>query len=433
MSNLNTEKNIQKYKRHNPKVAVLLSLIPGLGQFYNKRFIKGSVLLILYMAFFVLLSDFLAVGYWGIFTLGTIPVIDDSRALIIQGLVSIILTIIAILFYVVNLIDAYKDAEKIKKGWEKPSLYNAFTSTWDHGFPYMLISPAIFMLIFVIGLPLLFVVVLAFTNYNLYNAPPHNLLSWVGFDNFKQLFTNQLWRGTFLTVLSWTVIWTFVATTLQIALAMLLALIINDERIKFKKMIRTVFILPWAVPSFVTILIFAAMFNDNFGTINRDILSHFDIFVPWLTNAFWTKIAIILVQVWVGFPFVFALFTGVLQSISKEWYEAADVDGGSKFAKFRFITFPHLMYATGPLLIMQYAINFNNFNIIYLFNQGGPAIRGQNAGGTDILISWVYGLTFESGAFNMAATITIILGLIVSVFAGIQFSRSRSFKEEGNI
>ena len=115
----------------------------------------------------------------------------------------------------------------------------------------------------------------------------------------------------------------------------------------------------------------------------------------WLNNPFWAKIALIFIQVWLGFPFVFALFTGVLQSISSDWYEAADMDGASSWQKFRNITFPHILFATAPLLIMQYAGNFNNFNLIYLFNKGGPPVSGQNAGSTDILISWVYRLTFD--------------------------------------
>lgn len=214
---------------------------------------------------------------------------------------------------------------------------------------------------------------------------------------------------------------------------LILALLVNDPRIKFKRFIRTILILPWAVPAFVTILVFAAMFNDKFGAINRDILSQFGVMIPWLTDPFWAKVALILIQTWLGFPFVFALFTGVLQSISKDWYEAADIDGASRFQKFRHITLPHVLYATAPLLIMQYAGNFNNFNIIYLFNDGGPAVRGQNAGGTDILISWVYDLIFTTNNYNMAAAITIIIGLLVTGFAIFQFRRTRSFKEEGNI
>ncbi len=179
---------------------------------------------------------------------------------------------------------------------------------------------------------------------------------------------------------------------------------------------------------------FSAMFNDNFGAINRDIMVPlFGSNIPWLSDPFWTRTALIAIQTWLGFPFVFAMFTGILQSISSDWYEAADIDGASRIQKFRFVTLPHVLFATAPLLIMQYAGNFNNFNVIYLFNQGGPAIRGQSAGGTDILISWVYSLAFDNSQYSMAAAISIIIGLIVAGFAIYQFRRSSSFKEEGRV
>ncbi len=155
--------------------------------------------------------------------------------------------------------------------------------------------------------------------------------------------------------------------------------------------------------------------------------------IPWLSDPFWAKIALIMIQTWLGFPFIFALFTGVLQSVPADMYEAADVDGGTRWQKLRHITIPHVLFATAPLIIMQYAGNFNNFNIIYLFNEGNPAVRGQNAGGTDILISWVYKLTFETNNYNMAAAITIIMGLIVMGFAFFQFRRTAAFKERGNV
>ncbi|PYZ97410.1 sugar ABC transporter permease [Alteribacter lacisalsi] len=421
-------------KQHNPTVAALLSIIPGFGQMYNKRFVKGAVLFILFAAFVGVLAEFITDGLQGLVTLGEVPREDDSRLFLSYGILSLIFLSFFITFYVFNILDARKDAKRIQLGWEIPGIRQGFKNAWDNGFPYFLIAPGLFLLVFVVIFPLLFMVGLAFTNYNLYNAPPRNILDWVGFDNFVRLFTISEWRNTFFSVLSWTLIWTFVATTLQIALALFLAILVNDARVKGKKLIRTVFILPWAVPGFVSIIIFSALFNDNFGAINRDIIVPlFGSGIPWMSDPFWAKVALIMIQVWLGFPFVFALFTGVLQSISSDWYEAADIDGANRWQKFSNITFPHVMFATAPLLIMQYSFNFNNFNIIYLFNQGGPPVRGQVAGGTDILISWVYGLTFETQQFNMAAAISIILGLLVVTFAFFQFRRSRSFKEEGQI
>ncbi len=418
----------------NPKLAAILSIIPGIGQFYNKRYIKGSIFIVFFISFISVFYQFMNIGFWGLFTLGTVPKLDDSRVLLAQGIISLLLIAFAITLYIVNIIDAYRNADQYNKGFEIKDRKGRMTATWDKTFPYLLISPGIFLLIFVVVFPLLFMCFLAFTNYNLYNAPPRHLLEWVGFDNFKSLVTVPIWKTTFFNVLTWTIVWTLVATTLQIALALLLAIIVNHPLIKFKKLIRTVLILPWAVPSFVTILIFAAIFNDDFGSINNDILQPlFGIAPAWLNDPFWAKVALILIQVWLGFPFVFALFTGVLQSISSDWYEAADMDGASSWQKFRNITFPHILFATAPLLIMQYAGNFNNFNLIYLFNKGGPPVSGQNAGSTDILISWVYRLTFDMQNYNMAATISLIIGVFIAIIAFLQFRKTSTFKDEGDI
>ncbi|ADU31215.1 sugar ABC transporter permease [Evansella cellulosilytica] len=423
-----------KFSNHNPKLALLLSVIPGLGQFYNRRFMKGAFFLIFGAAFLITLYDFLNIGLWGIFTLGTQPIRDHSLQLIIQGLVSIILIAFALLIYGINLRDAYKDAEKLKEGFGIPTLREAFHNTYDKTFPYFLVGPGLILVIFSVILPLGFMLSLAFVNYSLRNTPPHNLLDWVGLDNFIALATTSIFQQTFISVFSWTLVWTLVATTLQIALGLFLAILVNDKRVKFKRTFRTLFILPWAVPGFVSILIFAAMFNDGFGAINRQIMEPLlNISIPWMTDVMWTRVAIITIQVWLGFPFVFALFTGVLQSISDDWYEAATVDGANRWQKFKAITFPHVMYATAPLLIMQYTGNFNNFNIIYLFNEGGPAVRGQNAGGTDILISWVYSLTFQQQNYSIAAAISMIIGLVIAVFAFFQFRKTKSYKEEGKV
>ncbi|PPA72357.1 carbohydrate ABC transporter permease [Jeotgalibacillus proteolyticus] len=427
-------------KNHNPKIAMVLSiLLAGLGQLYNRRYVKGIIFIILEVSFIVTLAEFINYGIWGIMTLGTLQGTDHSIFLLIYGLISIILIAFALTLYIANVRDAKKDAIRIRNGEKTPTFKEGVRNVWDTGFPYFFITPGLIMLAFIVILPLMFTVALAFTDYSQYTQPPRALLSWVGFDNFARLFFetggagNNIWQDTFISVFTWTIVWTLVATTLQISLGLFLALLVNDPRIKFKRLIRTILILPWAVPAFVTILVFAAMFNDRFGAINTDILALFNLSIPWLQDPFYTRIALIMIQTWLGFPFVFALFTGILQSISKDWYEAAEVDGASRFQKFRNITLPHVLFATAPLLIMQYAGNFNNFNIIYLFNEGGPAVRGQNAGGTDILISWVYDLTFELNQYSMAAAITIILGLIVTGFAIFQFRRTRAFKEEGNI
>ncbi|WP_051353044.1 carbohydrate ABC transporter permease [Thalassobacillus devorans] len=413
-------------------IATLLSVfVPGLGQMFNRRFFKGILLFVIAVSFLMAFWDYIDIGIWGLFTLGTIPREHHSIQLLIQGFISVVVLFFGIAIYIFNVKDARNDAIAREAGRPNPTFFKAMQDFYDRGFPYFMILPGFIMLIFVVVLPLAFMVSLAFTNYNQYNSPPRKLLDWVGFENFVNLVNVDIWQDTFLNVFTWTIVWTVVATTLQIVLGLFLALLVNDKRIKFKRTIRTVLILPWAVPAFVSILIFSALFNPTFGAINRDILSQFGMMIPWLSDPFWAKVALIMIQTWLGFPFVFALFTGVLQSVPADMYEAADVDGGTRFQKFRFITLPHILFATAPLLIMQYAQNFNNFNIIYLFNEGNPAVRGQSAGGTDILISWVYKLTFETNNYNMAAAITIIMGLVISIFAFYQFRKTAAFKEEG--
>lgn len=427
----NEKSSKQQGIRRPRNLATILSIIfPGLGQFYSRRFLKGFLFLIISISFLFTTWNYIDIGLWGLFTLGTIPREHHSIQLLIQGLITLFLLLFGGAIYILNIKDARSSAIANENGEPIKSLRQRISTFYDKGFPYFLILPGLFMLIFIVVLPLLFMISLAFTNYNLYNSPPRNLLDWVGFQNFLALLQTGIWKETFFSVFTWTIVWTVVATSLQIALGFFLALLVNDKRIKFKRLIRTILILPWAVPAFVTILIFAALFNPTFGAINRDILSYFNLMIPWLSDPFWAKTALIMIQTWLGFPFLFALFTGVLQSVPADMYEAADVDGGSRLQKLKHITLPHVLFATAPLIIMQYAGNFNNFNIIYLFNEGNPAVRGQNAGGTDILISWVYKLTFETNNYNMAAAITIIMGLIVSIFAFFQFRKTAAFKEE---
>ena len=421
----------KSYQTNHRRIATALSIIPGLGQLYNKQYLKGIAFLILTGAFFGVFADLLNMGLWGLFTLGEQTPRDHSIFLLVKGILALIIVIFGIGFYLFNLNDAYKTGLNRDSGKRLSTVKEQYNNLIDNGFPYLIMSPGFLLLIFVVVFPILFVVLLAFTNYDLYHSPPAKLVDWVGLKNFFDLFQLESWRQTFFSVLSWTIIWTFVATTFQVALGMFLAILVNQKDVKGKALIRTVFILPWAVPAFVSILVFAGMFNESFGAINRDILGFFGINpIPWMTEAVYTKIALILIQTWLGFPFIFAMTTGVLQSIPEELYEAATVDGATNFQKFKNITLPLVLFATAPILITQYTFNFNNFNIIYLFNGGGPAVPGANAGGTDILISWIYSLTMTSAQYSKAAAITMLLSLIVIGVALWQFKRTKSFQEE---
>lgn len=414
--------------QHRQKAA-LLSIIPGIGQFYNKQKAKGLLFLGLFIAFFIVFADLLNMGLWGIVTLGTEVPRDNSVFLLAEGIIAILVIAFGIGFYYLNIKDAYRNGEKRDKGMALDTLKDRYHNLTEQGYPYLISGPSLLLLIFSVVFPILFSFSLAFTNYDLYHSPPANLFSWVGLETFGKIFTVDIWRSTFFDVLGWTVIWTLIASTLQVGLGIFLAVLVDQKDVKFKRVIRTILVLPWAVPGFVTILIFAGLFNDSFGAINNDILSFIGMSpIPWMTNASWTRIALLLMQGWLGFPYVFIVTTGVLQSIPEDLYEAATIDGATALDKFRRITFPLILTAMAPIIITQYTFNFNNFNIIYLFNGGGPAVPGSTAGGTDILVSWIYKLTMQSSQYSLAAALTILLSVFVIGIALWQFRRTNSFK-----
>ena len=413
------------------KTAAVLSLLPGGGQFYNKQWLKGLLYLIATVSFAFAFGDLLNIGLWGIVTLGEQIPRDNSVFLLAEGILAIIILFFGVTLYWLNIRDAYKNGQRRDLQLPVTSLRESYLNLFEQGYPYVISGPAILLLIFAVIFPIMFSFALAFTNYDLYHSPPAHLFDWVGFKTFANIFTVDIWRSTFFDVLGWTVVWTLLASTLQITIGVFLAILVNQKDLKLKRFIRTMFVLPWAVPGFVTILVFAGMFNDSFGAINNDILAFFSISpIPWMTDALWTRVALILIQGWLGFPYIFIVTTGILQSIPEDLYEAAVIDGATSWDKFMNITLPVILTSMAPTLITQYTFNFNNFNIIYLFNGGGPATPGSTAGGTDILVSWIYKLTMQSSQYALAAALTILLSVFVIAIAMWQFRKSNSFNQE---
>lgn len=422
---------MEKQSTSHARKAMLFSVIPGLGQLINKQYIKGLLFLFFFTMYLVVFKDLFNMGLWGIITLGTEVPRDNSIFLLAEGLVALTVIVFGLFFYYLNLKDAYQNGKKIDEGMRVGSIRESYQALLTEGYPYLMSSPAFLLLVFSVIFPILFSIALAFTNYDLYHSAPAHLADWVGLETFKKIFTVAIWRDTFFDVLGWTVIWTLVASTLQVAIGIFLAVVVHQKHLRFKKFWRTFLVLPWAVPGFVTILIFAGLFNDSFGAINNSILAFFHISpIPWLTDANWTKLALLMIQGWLGFPYIFIVTTGTLQSIPEDLYEAATIDGASAFQKFRLITLPLILYSMAPIIITQYTFNFNNFNIIYLFNAGGPAVPGSTAGGTDILVSWIYKLTMQNSQYALAAALTILLSIFVIGIALWQFRRTNSFKEE---
>lgn len=253
---------------------------------------------------------------------------------------------------------------------------------------------------------------------------------FVGFDNFTRIFTSQAIRGPFMRVFVWNYAFALLSVAATFVVGLALALALNHPTMRGRKLYRALLIIPYALPSFMTALIWRGMLNTEFGVIN-DIIGAS---VPWLRDPTLAKVSILLVNLWLGFPYMFLISTGALQSIPDELKDAAFCDGATPLQAFRSITFPLLMISLAPLLISSFAFNFNNFNIIYLLNRGGPPIAGAQtpAGHTDILISYTYRLAFESGRgsdWGFAAAISIIIFIMVATISAFSFRRTRALED----
>lgn len=424
----------------NPKKAMGLSLIPGLGQIYNKQKAKGAIFLAVTALFLVYFLGSGAGELAKLVTLGTVRGQDNSLFILIRGAFHLIITVVYFLFYALNIRDAGTVAKRINNGIAVPkTLKEMVHAIYENGFPYLLIIPSYIAMTFAIIFPVLVTLLIAFTNYDFKHTAPTTLLDWIGFQNFTNMWTLSTFRSAFTSVLGWTLIWALAASTLQIVLGILTAIIANQPFVKGKRIFGVIFLLPWAVPAFITILTFSNMFNDSVGAINAQVLPLFakifpfldGVLIPWKTDPTWTKIALIMMQGWLGFPYIYVLTLGILQSIPNDLYEAAYIDGANGWQKFRNITFPMILAVAAPTLISQYTFNFNNFSIIYLFNDGGPGSVGGNAGSTDILISWIYKLTTNtSPQYSMAAAVTLIISVIVISISMIAFKKLHAFDME---
>lgn len=425
--------------------AALLSIISmGLGQIYNRQWIKGILFLLIEAFGIYYFINNLGRALWGITSLGDTPRLlvkgkwidgDHSIFIMIQSLITLLFLLIFIVVYVMNVRDAYHTAIKRENGQVPNSFAKSIKFVMDYKFAQAFLTlPALGILFFTI-MPILFMIMLAFTNYSAPNhIPPAKLVDWVGFQTFKDLVSLKTWSHTFFGVLTWTIIWAILSTATTYLGGLLVALLINQQGIKFKGMWRTILVIPYAIPQLISLLVMRNMFNGQFGPINQ-YLGYFGLGgLPWLTDPFWAKVTVILVNMWVGIPVSMILIMGVLTTIPKDMYEAAEVDGASAYQKFRIVTLPMILFSTAPTLIMQFAGNINNFNMIFLLTNGNPVVGDyQYAGATDLLVTWLYKLTLDQNKYNMASAVGIIIFLIIAIFSIYNYRRTKSFKEEDMI
>ena len=291
--------------------------------------------------------------------------------------------------------------------------------------PYLL--PALISILFVTIVPIIYTVYISFTNYNMYHL---ELFSFVGLENYIEVFSGSIKR-VFFPVLGWTVCFAALSTVGAYFMGLGLAILLNNPNMKESKIYRAILIVPWALPSTIAILAWQGLLNEQYGGINNFL--HFigiSSNIPWLTNPFWARAGIIMVNVWLGFPYMLNVCLGGLQAISGEYYEAAEMDGATGWQRFKTITLPLVTKMSIPLVISSFAANFNNFGNIYMITQGGPArADNQFAGYTDILASTTYKMTAWSNRYELSATFSVLCFLIVGTFTLIWMNVSGQFKE----
>lgn len=288
------------------------------------------------------------------------------------------------------------------------------------------IGPALALLTVLSLLPNLYTVYLAFTNHSLFHFQE---FQFVGLRNFERVLFGPEMR-TFGRVFIWTMLWASLSVLFSITVGLMLALPLNTEGLRGVNFYRTLFIVPWAIPAFISVLMWQGLLNSSDqGAINAALVQLGGQPIPWLDDPTWARLSVLLVNVWLGYPFMLTVCLGALQSIPKDLYEAAGMDGASPQKQFVSVTLPMLRPALVPVLVSSFAFNFNQFSTIYLLTAGGPPVAGSDAGATDILITTAYKLAFTQYQYGLACAYAVLIFLIVASLSWANFNASGAFDD----
>ena len=423
-------------------------IIMGLSNILAGQIIKGLLFLILEIAFFI----YLFAPEGGLFRILQLPSLgereqgevwnealgiyeytegDRSQLILLYGIFAVFICVLFFFLWRSSVISGYK-ARMIRRSGEVPkSFFEDIKSLFDENIHrFLMFLPTAFLAVFTV-LPLIYMMSMAFTSFSR-DGDRLVLFDWVGFDNFLAVFNSgSSIGGQFWSVLLWTIVWAVFATFLNFIFGTLLAMIINRPSIRLKGLWRTILATTIAVPQFVSLLVMRSMLQPQ-GIINRLLVNGglLSSSLPFLTDVMWARALVIIVNLWIGIPYTILQVTGVLNNIPKEQYDAAKVDGAGVFKTFMNVTVPYMMFVLTPYLITQFTGNINNFNVIYLLTRGEPMSVGKSAGGTDLLITWLYKLSVDQQKYNLAAVIGILTFFVLSAVALITYNNSRSYKNE---
>ena len=361
---------------------------------------------------------------------------DNSMEILLFSVVTLAAIALFLRLYAGSVRAAW-DTQQIKcKGGKLATFREDIRALFDQRYHTLLLTaPVILVFIFTV-LPLVFMVLIAFTNFDKSHQPPGNLFTWVGLQNFVDLFSGSGQTSTtFFRLFGWTLTWAVFATFLNYLLGMVVALMINKRSIRFKGLWRTLFVIPIAVPQFVTLLLMSQLLSaEGTGGAINVLLQQMGIIqtpIPFLSDGTLAKITVIVVNVWIGIPYTILITSGILMNIPEDMYESARIDGAGPLRTFFSITLPYMMFITTPYLITQFVGNFNNFNVIYLLTGGGPlSLDYYQAGKTDLLVTWLYKQTVDQQNYNLASAIGIIVFLVSAGLSLLVYNSSASARKE---
>lgn len=426
-------------------------VIMGFGNFTRGQVGKGLAFLAAEVLYFLYMWNFGLIYLNKFDTLGTVqshqeinpatgrPMMvagDNSMLILLYGTMTILITIVFIFVYNANTKAAFEAEQTHKAGKKTLTLKEEFADFLDGKFHITLLAtPVLLISVFTI-LPLVFMILIAFTNYDRTHVPPGNLFTWVGLQTFRDVFkvTEGASKGyTFVQLTKWTIIWAIFATFTNYIIGMILALMINKKSIKLKVLWRTLFVITIAVPQFVSLLLMQQILQDDgpmkliltsLGIVGSD-FSFFN------GTALVARVTVIVINMWVGVPYTILQTSGILMNIPEDLYESARIDGATPVVQFFQITLPYMLFVTTPYLIQTFVGNINNFNVIYLLTNGGPSTPNlYQAGETDILVTWLFRLTMDSNDYNTAAAVGILVFIVCATLSLITFNLSKSSRNE---
>ena len=424
------------------KIKISACCFMGLAHLiYLKDYFKGIFFALIETVFTVFLPSIIQ-KIIDLVTLGSphpelpVKLRDNSIFMLIDGILVISLVVIFFVVYFMSI----SSAEKTYREYCRTGSLKNWKSSMNHSlgssFPVFGLAPAFVMVIVFVVVPLVFSVAVAFTNYSdPGHIPPNNTVDWVGFQNFVDLLSGQnTWSKGMIRVSVWTLVWAVASTFTCYFGGLLVAVQLKEINFKIAPVFRFIFILPYAVPSVVSMLVWKNLLNGTFGIINRTLMSlnWIDKPVQWLGSPLMAQIVCVLVNLWAGFGYFMLLSLGTMTAINEDINEAAKIDGAGRFQLFRYITMPLVLYQTVPLIIMSFAHNVNNFGAIYFLTNGAPAVADTTvtmAGGTDIFVTWIYKLTVNLMKYNYASVIAVMIFIILAPFAIFNFKNTKAFKE----